>query len=55
MARGAELLHKHPATPYEGRTLYGRAMRTWLAGVEVTPFDPPRGRLLARGGGLLDV
>ena len=55
VVRGAELLHKHPATPYEGRTLYGRAMRTWLGGVEVTPFDPPRGRLLARGGGLLAV
>jgi allantoinase len=51
--RGAELLHKNPVTPYEGRTLYGRVMRTWLGGVEVTPADPPRGRLLARGGGLL--
>jgi allantoinase len=55
VVRGAELLHKHPATPYEGRTLYGRAMRTWLGGVEVTPSDPPRGRLLARGGGLLEL
>jgi allantoinase len=53
--RGAELLHKHPLTPYEGRTLYGRVARTWLGGVEVTPSDPPRGRLLARGGGLLGV
>lgn len=53
VVRGAELLHKHPLTPYEGRTLYGRVMRTWLGGVEVTPSDPPRGRLLARGGGLL--
>jgi allantoinase len=51
--RGAELLHKNPVTPYEGRTLYGRVTRTWLGGVEVTPSDPPRGRLLARGGGLL--
>jgi allantoinase len=50
---GAELLHKNPVTPYEGRTLYGRVTRTWLGGVEVTPSDPPRGRLLARGGGLL--
>jgi len=40
-------------TPYEGRTLYGRVMRTWLGGTEVTPAGPPRGRLLARGGGLL--
>jgi allantoinase len=53
--RGAELLHKNPVTPYEGRTLYGRVTRTWLGGVEVTPSDPPRGRLLARGGGLLGV
>jgi allantoinase len=53
VVRGAELLHKHPLTPYEGRTLYGRVQRTWLGGVEVTPSDPPRGRLLARGGGLL--
>jgi allantoinase len=51
--RGAELLHKNPVTPYEGRTLYGRVLRTWLGGAEVTPADPPRGRLLARGGGLL--
>jgi len=53
--RGTELLHKHPVTPYEGRTLYGRVTRTWLGGVEVTPSDPPRGRLLARGGGRLGV
>ena len=55
VVRGAELQHKHAVTPYEGRTLTGRVMRTWLGGVEVTPADPPRGRLLARGGGLLDV
>ncbi len=51
--RGSELLHRHPVTPYEGRTLTGRVTRTWLGGVEVTPADPPRGRLLARGGGPL--
>ena len=51
--RGTELLHKHPLTPYEGRTLTGRVTRVWLGGVEVTPDDPPRGRLLARGGGPL--
>ena len=55
VVRGAALQHKHAVTPYEGRTLTGRVMRTWLGGVEVTPADPPRGRLLARGGGLLDV
>src|ERR1700722_4049711 len=48
VVRGAELFHKHPAMLYEGRTLYGRAMRTWLGGVEVTPFDPPRGRCADR-------
>jgi allantoinase len=52
--RGAELLHRHPVTPYEGRTLTGRVSRVWLGGVEVTPSDPPRGRLLARGGGPLE-
>jgi allantoinase len=51
--RGAELLHKHPLTPYEGRTVTGRVERVWLGGTEVTPADAPRGRLLARGGGLL--
>ena len=53
--RGAELLHRHPVTPYEGRTLTGRVTRVWLGGVEVTPADPPRGRLLARGGGPLEL
>jgi allantoinase len=48
--RGAELLHKHSVTPYDGRTLTGRVTRVWLGGAEVTPYDPPRGRLLARGG-----
>ena len=52
--RGADLLHRHPVTPYEGRTLTGRVARVWLGGVEVTPSDPPRGRLLARGGGPLE-
>jgi allantoinase len=53
--RGPELLHKQPVTPYDGRTLTGRVTRVWLGGVEVTPSDPPRGRLLARGGGPLGV
>jgi allantoinase len=55
VVRGAELLHRHPLTPYEGRTLTGRVSRAWLGGVEVTPAGPPRGRLLARGGGTLTV
>jgi allantoinase len=53
VVRGSELLHRHPLTPYEGRTLTGRVTRVWLGGTEVTPDDPPRGRLLARGGGPL--
>jgi allantoinase len=48
--RGASLLHRRPVTPYEGRTLTGKVTRVWLGGTEVTPSDPPRGRLLARGG-----
>ncbi len=51
--RGRELLHKHPVTPYDGRTLTGRVTRTWLGGTEVTPDGPPRGRLLARGGSVM--
>jgi allantoinase len=52
---GSELLHRHPVTPYEGRTVTGRVTRVWLHGTEVTPDGPPRGRLLAREGGLLDI
>ena len=52
--RGSELLHRHPVTPYEGRTLTGRPTRVWLHGTEVTPDDPPQGRLLGRGGDLLE-
>ncbi len=49
--RGEDLLHRHPVTPYEGRTLTGRVSRVWLGGVEVDAAGPPRGRLLRRGGG----
>jgi len=48
--RGAELAHRHPVTPYEGRTLTGRVERVWLGGVELVPDGDPRGRLLRRGG-----
>jgi allantoinase len=51
--RGSELLHRHPVTPYDGRTLTGRVSRVWLGGVEVSADDSPRGRLLRRGGGVL--
>jgi allantoinase len=54
VVHGSELLHKHPVTPYDGRTLTGRVERVWLGGAEVTPDGPPIGRLLARGGVPLD-
>jgi allantoinase len=46
---GDQLAHRHPLTPYEGRTLTGRVERVWLRGAEIT--GEPRGRLLKRGGG----
>jgi allantoinase len=33
--RGADLLHRHPVTPYAGRTLTGRVRRVWLRGGEI--------------------
>jgi allantoinase len=53
VVRGTELLHRHPLTPYEGRTLTGRVSRVWLRGAAIEPDGPPRGRLLRRGGGTL--
>ena len=43
------LHHRHPITPYSGRTLAGVVRGTWLRGQELTG-DQPRGRLLIRGG-----
>jgi allantoinase len=43
------LHHKHPITPYGGRSLTGVVRATWLRGEELTG-DRPRGRLLTRGG-----
>jgi allantoinase len=51
--RGSSLLHRHPLTPYEGRTLTGVVSRVWLGGAEVSADGEPRGRLLRRGGGTL--
>jgi allantoinase len=51
--RGSSLLHRHPLTPYEGRTLTGIVSRVWLGGAEVSAGGEPRGRLLRRGGGTL--
>jgi allantoinase len=51
---GTQLRHKHPVTPYEGRTLTGQVARTWLRGTEVVPGNGERrGRLLRGGGGFL--
>jgi allantoinase len=52
--RGAALAHRHPVTPYEGRVLSGKVERVWLRGREIGAADPPRGRLLRRGGDEFD-
>ncbi|MGQ0843622.1 MAG: allantoinase AllB [Sporichthyaceae bacterium] len=41
-----QLAHRHPITPYAGRTLTGVVRRTWLHGAVVG--TTPTGRLLAR-------
>ena len=43
------LHHKHPITPYGGRSLDGVVRGTWLRGQELAG-DEPRGRLLTRHG-----
>ncbi len=51
----ARLLHRHPVTPYAGRTLTGRVRQTWLRGMALldpgsgAPDGEPVGRLLNRG------
>ena len=51
----ARLLHRHPLTPYAGRTLTGRVRQTWLRGTALLgpdhggPEGEPVGRLLNRG------
>jgi allantoinase len=42
----ALLHHRHPVTPYAGRTLTGTVHRTWLRGILVG--ESPAGRLLTR-------
>jgi allantoinase len=49
--RAADLLHKNPISPYDGRTLTGVVRRTWLRGAEVTPDGPRRGALISRSSG----
>ncbi len=46
----AQILHRHPATPYAGRTLAGVVRGTMLGGEWTSP-GRPRGRLLSRGAG----
>ena len=45
--QAGDLRHRHPLTPYQGRTLRGVVRATWLRGAPVG--DRPRGRLLRRG------
>jgi allantoinase len=53
----ARLYHRHPVTPYAGRTLAGQVRQTWLRGTPLLEGDgllegegeTPVGRLLKRG------
>lgn len=46
----SELFHRHPLTPWAGRTLVGEVVDVWLAGERIVqsglPVGPPRGRPL---------
>ncbi|GAA2419006.1 allantoinase AllB [Actinomadura vinacea] len=44
------LRHRHPVTPYEGRSLRGVVQTAWLRGQVVDLDGPPRGELLRRPG-----
>ena len=46
--RGAELQHRSPVTPYEGRVLAGTVRRVWLRGAVIEAGGQPSGRLLRR-------
>ncbi len=50
--RPEDLHHRHPVTPYAGRTLFGRVVRTFVRGVEVFRdgeiVGDPAGELLRR-------
>jgi allantoinase len=46
----ATLRHRHPVTPYAGRTLRGVVRQTWLAGRPIGP-GPRAGRLVSLAGG----
>jgi allantoinase len=47
----ARLWHRHPVTPYAGRTLTGRVRQTWLRGTPLLEgaSEAPVGRLQKRG------
>ena len=47
----AKLRHRHPVTPYAGKTLTGRVRQTWLRGTPLLEGEgeTPVGRLLKRG------
>jgi allantoinase len=51
VVRGAELAHRDPVTPYEGRVLSGAIRAVWLRGEPVTRGAARRGHLLARAKG----
>jgi allantoinase len=46
----AGLAHRHPLTPYAGRTLDGVVLATYLRGQRIDGGRRPRGQLLARAG-----
>jgi allantoinase len=50
VVEAAQLYHRHPITPYEGKTLFGRVDCTFLRGRPVFAagkfLDPPRGRII---------
>ena len=45
----AQLQHRNPITPYDGRRLFGVVRATWLRGERIDLDAEPRGRLLRRG------
>ena len=45
----AQLQHRNPVTPYDGRRLFGVVRTTWLRGERIDLDAEPRGRMLRRG------
>ena len=45
----AQLHHRNPITPYDGRRLFGVVRSTWLRGERIDLDAEPRGRQLRRG------